>query len=201
MFNEDAEKHPDKGREQAEEILDVEVEPEDIIEVEIGEEEDRQVHPGVAEGATGGPSAPGELPPVDQYMVTEATAEELPALCAAVRRPFVVLAVPAQGGAYDVIGARPLPPGTATHPSPAKERAVSGVFRLDRYPGCPHCGAGGLILCNECGTISCGAVDGKTGQWLPCPGCGSTAPVTQSKQGWTVYTVGKAKGKGKAGKA
>ncbi|MCX7598886.1 MAG: hypothetical protein N2512_08485 [Armatimonadetes bacterium] len=197
----DVEQDQDDERDSSEEVLDVEVEPEEILQVEVGDEEVQEAPLGGALGSSVGPSSQGELPPVEQYMVTGALAEELPAVCAAVCQPFLVSAVPAQAGGYDVVGARTLPAGTPMPPSESKGRAVSGVFRLERYPGCPHCGAGGLILCKECGTISCGAVDGKTGQWLPCPGCGSTAPVTQSKQGWTVHVTGKGKGPGKAGKA
>lgn len=186
-------------QEPSEEVLEVELEPEDVLEVDLGEEGAEKEPFGGAEGTAGaGSGAVGELPPVEQYMVAEASAEDLPAVCAYTRQPFVVSAVPAEEGAWDVVGAKALPHGSPLGPAGGKGRAVSGVFRLQRYPGCPHCGAGGLILCHDCGTISCGATDAKTGQWLPCPGCGSTAPVSQSKHGWTVHVAGK--GKGKPGK-
>ena len=196
----DEEAGKDQPEEMSDGVLDVDVGPEEVLEVELEGEEGREETAGGGEGTLGScANASGSLPPVEQYMVTEALAEELPAVCAYTKQPFVVSAVPAAAGAYDVVGAKPLPPGVPARPPAGKGRALSGVFRLERYHGCPHCGAAGLILCQDCGTISCGAVDAKTGQWLPCPGCGSTAPVSQSKQGWTVHVAGK--GKGKSGKA
>jgi hypothetical protein len=182
-----------------EEVLDLELEPEQVLDVVLDEEPEQQgedspqadPHPPAAEGTR-------ELPPVEEAMVSEAQAEELEAVCAYTRQPFAVSALPGEKGDYEVVGAKPLPPGTPVGVPPGQGRTLSGVFHLARYQGCPHCGAGGLVLCEACRAISCGATNAKTGQILPCPVCGNAGPVGPSK-GWTVSVAGKGKkGKGKA---
>lgn len=207
-------------------ILDVELEPEEavapgsILEVDLdAEEEPGQAPQGAKAGQAGETPAPspapakeGELPPVgpelptlepvlpavDAETIREANAEQLEAVCAYCRQPYEVSALPEGKGDYEVIGAKPLPPGTPVGVPPGKGRELSGVFHLSKYGGCPHCGASGLLLCQECGTISCGAMDKKTSQFLPCPVCGNKGQVVQSKTGWKVAVSGK--GKGKKGK-
>lgn len=195
------------------EVIEIELEPEsgeDIIEVvlepDTAEEAPTEASPegSAVTGAGGGkrylPADGLEAPPAEAA-TGDAAAEELEAACAYTRQPFVVMAIERGEGAYEVIGAQPLPPGTPVGQPAGKGRTVKGVFYLSRYSGCPHCGAGGLILCQTCGVISCGATDKKTGEFLPCPVCGSGGPVQKSKTGWSVQVLGKGKGgpKGKMG--
>ena len=136
------------------------------------------------------------LPPVDDAALAAASAMQVSAVCAATRKPFILSVVPRPDG-YEVIAAEPAPAGTSLQGAGGGTMTLQGVFHLNQYQGCPICGAKGLVLCQECGTISCAAVDGKTGQLLPCPVCGNTGPVTESKKGWAVQALG---GKGKKGK-
>jgi len=213
--------HPPEEPEPEEAILDVELGPEDadpILDVVLDEspEVGGEAGPGQAVGppppaqvgegkqAPCGPvAAAGELPPVDeaeelpavdQETVEYAQAERLEAACAYAKQPFLVIAAPREGGAYEVVDAQALPPGSQIGQPAGTGRTLKGVFYLERYRGCPHCGAGGLILCQTCGVISCGATDKRTGQFLPCPACGSGGPVQQSKAGWSVSALGKGKG-------
>lgn len=213
------EQEPEEG------LLEVELGPEEaepILEVVLDDvaEPERATGPGEAAGppveagqegqGTGGSvgSAEGlppveeaeELPAVDAEMVEYAEAERLEAVCAYAKQPFLVIAAVRESGAYEVIDAQALPPGSQIGQPAGTGRMLKGVFYLERYRGCPHCGAGGLILCQTCGVISCGATDKKTGQFLPCPACGSGGPVEQSKAGWSVSALGKGSdGKAKGG--
>jgi hypothetical protein len=180
-----------------EHVLDVELEPEQVLDVEL--EEDAAAGPPAvapAQGSEALPPVEGSLPAVDQDMIVEAEGEQLEAVCAYNRQPFMLTALPKGHGDYEVVGATQLPPGTPVGVPPGRGRQLSGVFHLSRYAGCPHCGSSGLILCEDCGSISCGATDKKSGAFLPCPMCGSKGQVTQSKSGWTVQVAGKGKGKG-----
>lgn len=49
------------------------------------------------------------------------------------------------------------------------ERRIQGPFRFPpTYPGCPHCGEGGLFHCGECDGLACW--DGTTSP-VVCPWC------------------------------
>jgi hypothetical protein len=142
------------------------------------------------------PTLDGSLPAVDAQTIAEANADQLEAVCAYSRQPFEVTAAPEGKGDYEILGAKPLPPGTPVGVPPGRGKELSGIFHLAKYGGCPHCGSSGLLLCQECGSISCGATDKKSGAFLPCPVCGNKGQVVQSKGGWTVSVAGKGKGKG-----
>lgn len=200
-----------------EEVLDVELGPEDeeeILDVVVDESTEPPACPEAfappADASPGGkpgsaqpssaqlgvvlPAVEEPLPPVDATVVEEAEAERLEAACAYTRQPFLVLAKECGKGAYKIIGTVPLPPGTQIGQPAGIGRQLQGAFFFDSYEGCPHCGAGGLILCRACGVISCGATDPKSGQFLPCPGCGTKGPVV-SEAAWSVSSLGQGKGK------
>src|SRR5205823_6141249 len=49
---------------------------------------------------------------------------------------------------------------------------IHGTLGFDAsYPGCPHCGAHGLLKCSHCGKVGCW--DGQEGT-MTCPWCGAT---------------------------
>ncbi|MBC7287364.1 MAG: hypothetical protein H5T86_04820 [Armatimonadetes bacterium] len=168
-----------------EDILEVDVGPddEDVLVVELDDEE-------------AAPQASGLLPPVPQQALVASESLQVPAVCALTLRPFVLSVVAATGG-YDVIGAHRVDGQAASALASAAGPKLHGVFTLSHYAGCPHCKAPGLLLCEDCGTISCGAIDAKTGNLLPCPLCGNAGPVTASKSGWAVQSL-PPKGKKKA---
>ncbi len=187
-----------------ENVLDVELEPEaepepaQVLNVELDDEPpapEQPAPPAADDGAL--PSVEASLPVLDAETIAEANGEQLEAVCAYSRQPFEVTATPEGQGDYEILGARPLPPGTPVGVPPGRGKQLSGVFHLAKYGGCPHCGSSGLLLCQECGSISCGATDKKSGAFLPCPVCGNKGQVVQSKGGWTVAVSGKGKGKGK----
>ena len=197
-----------------ENVLDVELDPEpepapapaapQVLDVVLDDEPPAAEQPPAPEADDGGlpsveapaPVLDGSLPAVDAQTIAEANADQLEAVCAYSRQPFEVTAMPEGKGDYEILGAKPLPPGTTVGVPPGRGKELSGVFHLAKYGGCPHCGSSGLLLCQECGSISCGATDKKSGAFLPCPVCGNKGQVVQSKGGWTVAVAGKGKGKG-----
>jgi hypothetical protein len=175
----------------------------DVLEVELSpDEKGDEVIEIVLEDAAGEeswqPDAAQELPPVEKEMIELAGAERLEAMCAYTKQPFLLLVKGGEGDGYEIIGTEPLPPGTLLGQPPGTGRVLHGKFYLSRYEGCPYCGAGGLILCQVCGVVSCGATDKKTGQFLPCPACGHAGSVGQSKEGWSVSAISKGSKQGKS---
>ena len=132
---------------------------------------------------------------IEEPLVVELDDEELPevgpaawsqaqrgvAVCARYKRPFYILLVPRAAQQYAVVGAekaRLMPSG------PAGGR-IEGTFDLRSYPGCPWCGARGLVLSSRCGTLSCSAARERKGggsELLPCPVCGWTGPVKMAQK-------------------
>ena len=50
-------------------------------------------------------------------------------------------------------------------------QSVKGDIDMDYdYPGCPHCGGGGFVQCNQCNNIGC-FKDGM--KLVVCPHCGN----------------------------
>jgi len=71
-------------------------------------------------------------------------------------------------------------------------RNVKGEFDLSDYPGCPVCGAPGLVVCSGCGTVSCGASVRQTKQGLvmTCPHCHRDGEVQAGGPGTQVWATG-----------
>ncbi len=165
----------DQRREDEEpEILDVELddEAEDILVVELDDE-------------------PAELPPVEPPDTEQALA-----MCARFRRPFL-LELRRHGKSWRIVGSRELPQQWQAGSGQASGPRIQGAFDLSAYPGCPYCGAKGLVLCRRCGTLSCSAADpapnGKGEALLPCPTCGASGPAQPSAN----LSAPRAWGKGK----
>lgn len=57
---------------------------------------------------------------------------------------------------------------------------VSGVVLLDAdYPGCPHCGNNGFVVCYNCGNAAC--IDDRT-TVFKCPWCGESGGVESAEK-------------------
>ncbi len=55
------------------------------------------------------------------------------------------------------------------------ENKVSGrVGFREGYPGCPHCGNSGLVVCGDCGKVSC--IEERQAAFI-CPWCGSEGEI------------------------
>lgn len=60
-------------------------------------------------------------------------------------------------------------------PSPSGLVIMRRLEIAEAYPGCPHCGGRGFVLCTDCGTLSCW--DGNRGRSHVCPACRSIRPL------------------------
>jgi hypothetical protein len=56
---------------------------------------------------------------------------------------------------------------------------ISGTFLFDpAYPGCPHCGTKGSVICGACQKITCW--DGEPRK-ITCPWCGNAGELTKAE--------------------
>jgi hypothetical protein len=71
----------------------------------------------------------------------------------------------------------PIDEQKAKHEGFTANKVSGSMNAVDDYPGCPHCGAGGFVLCS-CGKISCWG-GGETKKHT-CPWCGKTSEVQEA---------------------
>ena len=122
---------------------------------------------------------------------------DIPAVCSKTGSNFVVRFRQSQPGRYTYIGAEQCSEPTGIGPVTSGGRMVKGQFGLSDYPGCPCCGAPGLVVCSGCGTVSCGASVRQTKQGLvmTCPNCHRDGEVQPGGPGTQVWTTGGAQKK------
>ena len=66
----------------------------------------------------------------------------------------------------------PIDEQRAKHEGFEKNKVSGSMNAADGYPGCPHCGTNGFVLCG-CGKISCWS-GGNESKKYTCPWCGQT---------------------------
>ena len=125
--------------------------------------------------------------------VAEGTANwvDIPAFCSQTDDSFVVRFRQVEPGGFTYAGAeqrRGLEEGSVT----GAGRNIKAKFDLSDYPGCPCCGAPGLVVCSGCGTVSCGASVRQTKQGLvmTCPHCHKDGEVQPGGPGTQVWATG-----------
>ena len=125
--------------------------------------------------------------------VAEGTANwvDIPAACSQTGDGFIVRFGQVEPGRFTYAAAeqrRGLEEGSVT----GAGRNVKAEFDLSDYPGCPCCGAPGLVVCSGCGTVSCGASVRQTKQGLvmTCPNCHRDGEVQPGGPGTQVWTTG-----------
>jgi len=125
--------------------------------------------------------------------VAEGTANwvDIPAVCSQTGDSFVVRFRQVESGRFTYAGAEErhgLEEGSVA----SVGRNVKAEFDLSDYPGCPCCGAPGLVVCSGCGTVSCGASVRQTKQGLvmTCPHCHKAGEVQPGGAGTQVWTTG-----------
>jgi len=125
--------------------------------------------------------------------VAEGTANwvDIPAVCSQAGDGFIVRFHQVEPGRFTYAGAeqrRGPPEGSVT----GAGRNVKAEFDLSDYPGCPCCGAPGLVVCSGCGTVSCGASVRQTnpGLVMTCPNCHQDGQVQPGGPGTQVWATG-----------
>ncbi len=125
--------------------------------------------------------------------VAEGTANwvDIPAVCSQARDGFIVRFRQVQPGRFTYAGAEQRR-GPEDESAVGAGRNVKAEFDLSDYPGCPCCGAPGLVVCSGCGTVSCGASVRQTKQGLvmTCPHCHQDGEVQPGGSGTQVWTTG-----------
>jgi len=126
-------------------------------------------------------------------VVAEGTANwvDIPAVCSHTGDGFIVRFRQVEPGRFTYAGAeqrRGPEEGAVT----GAGRNVKAEFDLSDYPGCPVCGAPGLVVCSGCGTVSCGASvrQTKPGLVMTCPHCHRDGEVQPGGPGTQVWTTG-----------
>jgi len=153
----------------------------------------------------------GEVLEITQQDLADAFAKGLPAvsgLDAAVAGGTTnwvdIAAVCSQTGHGFVVRFRQVEPGRFAYAGAEQRRGpedesvagagrnVKAEFDLSDYPGCPVCGAPGLVVCSGCGTVSCGASVRQTKQGLimTCPHCHKDGEVQRGGPGTQVWATG-----------
>ncbi|MCK4323439.1 MAG: hypothetical protein KAW89_02835 [Armatimonadetes bacterium] len=125
--------------------------------------------------------------------VAEGTANwvDIPAVCSQTGDGFVVRFRQVEPGRFTYAGAEQRR-GPQEGSVAGAGRNVKAEFDLSDYPGCPCCGASGLVVCSGCGTVSCGASVRQTKQALvmTCPHCHRDGEVQAGGPGTQVWTIG-----------
>ena len=57
-------------------------------------------------------------------------------------------------------------------------KVTGSMNAADGYPGCPHCGKSGFVLCGNCGKISCWSSENSK---FTCAWCGRSGEVTTAE--------------------
>jgi len=131
-------------------------------------------------------------------VVAEGTANwvDIPAVCSQAGDGFIVRFRQLEPGRFTYAGAEQRR-GPAVGSAPGAGRNVKAEFDLSDYPGCPVCGAPGLVVCSGCGTVSCGASVRQTKQGLvmTCLNCHRDGEVQPGGPGTQVWTTGGAQKK------
>jgi hypothetical protein len=65
----------------------------------------------------------------------------------------------------------------AKHEGFEANKVTGSMNAVDDYPGCPHCGTSGFVLCS-CGKISCWSNEETK---FTCPWCGQSGEVTAAE--------------------
>ncbi|MFO7946148.1 MAG: hypothetical protein R6V19_04970 [Armatimonadota bacterium] len=169
---------------------------EDILDISIEDLDDIDDAPR-PEGAA------GYYPSVDAKDLAaekDAGLIRMAAVCSSVGQPFAVLWEQTAPGVYSVSRVEPLTEAEKTNAPGSGDMAVDGQFSLAEFPGCPHCGAMRMSVCEHCGTTICEGGVTTTflgGATLICPVCGTRGRV----EGTAGRVYGSGGGKGKGGKA
>lgn len=139
-----------------------------------------------------------DVDPKDLAAQKDAGLIEMTAMCSSTGEPFTVMWEQVEPGVFEV--ARVERAGPAAKEKARNETvAVEGHFSLERFPGCPYCGAMRMSVCEECGVTICegGITTNLLGQaTLKCPACGNRGLV--EGEAGRIWGAG-GKGKGKAG--
>jgi hypothetical protein len=152
-----------------------------------------------------GPPAPQEpasreypgVDPKDLQGEKSAGLTEMTAICSASGGAFRVLWEQIEPDVYGVVGVESAGP-EAKQKAGGGAVAVDGHFALDDFPGCPHCGAMRMSVCEECGLTMCegGMNTNLLGMaTLKCPACGNRGRIEGSAG--RIWGSG---GKGRGGK-
>jgi len=120
-----------------------------------------------------------------------ATWVDIPAVCSQTGDGFVVRFRQVELGRFTYAGAEQ-ERGPEDEAVSGAGRNVKAEFDLSDYPGCPVCGAPGLVVCSGCGTVSCGASvrQTKRGLVMTCPHCHQDGQVQAGGPGTQVWTTG-----------
>ncbi len=139
-------------------------------------------------------SETGGLPALSELdaAVTDAAGNwvDIPAVCSETETGFVVRFRQVEPGRFTYAGAEERR-GPEDGSAPGAGRNVKAQFDLSDYPGCPVCGAPGLVVCSGCGTVSCGASVRQTKQGLvmTCPNCHRDGQVQAGGSGTQVWAT------------
>ncbi len=165
----------------------------DILDINI---EDLDDEPQPAAGAQQYPTVDAK----DLAAEKDAGLVQMVAVCSSVGQPFAVLWEQTAPGVYSVSRVEPLTEAEKTNAPGSGNIAVDGQFSLNEFPGCPHCGAMRMSVCEHCGTTICEGGITTTflgGATLTCPVCGTRGRI----EGTAGRVYGSGGGKGKGGKA
>ncbi len=125
--------------------------------------------------------------------VAEGTANwvDIPAVCSQTGDVFIVRFRQVEPGRFAYAGAEQRR-GPEDESAAGAGRNVKAEFDLSDYPGCPVCGAPGLVMCSGCGTVSCGASVRQTKEELvmTCPNCHRDGEVQPGGPGTQVWATG-----------
>ena len=140
---------------------------------------------------------------------------EITGVCARDRRNFAVRFVENTPGVYtfsqaEALGAMPSAkpsvlgkafgakaPGGMSGGMGGSQGQAQGRFDLAAYRGCPCCGQQGLVQCDRCGAIMCGAAirEDRRGLYCQCPSCGGKGRLAPGGNVTVAGAVGGVKGK------
>jgi len=140
-------------------------------------------------------SETGGLPALSELDagVTDAAGNwvDIPAVCSETETGFVVRFRQVEPSRFAYAGAEQ-PHRPRNESATRTGRNVKGEFALSDYPGCPVCGAPGLVVCSGCGTVSCGASvrQAKQGLVMTCPHCHRDGQVQAGGPGTQVWATG-----------
>ncbi|MFP3904191.1 MAG: hypothetical protein ACLFWB_08140 [Armatimonadota bacterium] len=164
-------------------ILDISIE--DLDEVDDTPQPAVQEYPGVD--------------PKDIAAEKDAGLIRMMAMCSSTGQPFAVLWEQTAPGVYSVSRVETAASAEDMSASETRDMVVDGQFSLTEFPGCPHCAAMRMSVCEHCGTTICEGGIATTflgGATLTCPICGTRGRI----EGTAGRVYGSGGGKGGKGK-